>query len=122
MVFRSYSKHYLCLYWTVCDDCDKLYKDQCPEHGPLQWIKDSQLPKDTLYTTYTTRARLTLPPGLEILGPMSNDRDCGVFATKTIKKRVKFGPFRGKSIPAQNIMPDTNQHYMWDVSLHPIEF
>ena len=40
----------------------------------------------------------------------------GVFATEEIPRRVKFGPYVGKTVPASHIDEDTNTSYMWEVS------
>ena len=39
----------------------------------------------------------------------------GVFATQRIGRRVKFGPYVGRRVPASHVDDDTDTSYMWEV-------
>lgn len=97
----------------VCDECGKpcIFGD-CPDHGPLEWIDDSQAqPK--------TPARASLPSNLYLVPSRVGQDQMGVFSRTRIGKRVMFGPFKGKKIPAKEMKlgDDQNFMHMWDVSV-----
>ena len=99
-VFHTFSS-------TECDDCDKLYKGDCPIHGPLLWVKDSAV---------RSRARASLPNGLYFMPSALAQGGLGVFAKNGIERRVIFGPFEGQIIPFEGLIKGMDKSYMWDVS------
>lgn len=97
--------------YIVCDECGKpcIFGD-CPDHGPLEWIDDSQAqPK--------TPARASLPSNLYLVPSHVGQDQMGVFSRTRIGKRVMFGPFKGKKIPAKEMKLGDDQSFMqmWDV-------
>jgi SCY1-like protein 2 len=98
----------------VCDDCDKLYKGDCPEHGPLEWIKTTRAMDSTPYTPSVA----SLPDGLVLKESGIPDNDMGVFAARLIYKRTMFGPFAGIKIPSTEIPEGKDLTYSWDVSVY----
>ncbi|XP_077504757.1 uncharacterized protein LOC144114727 [Amblyomma americanum] len=79
--------------YLFCDDCGVDRPGDCPKHGPLTHVKDSEVDAgDPL------RANKTLPEGLSIRHSTIKGAQHGVFTLKPLPKRVYFGPYEGVKV------------------------
>ncbi|XP_036372284.1 histone-lysine N-methyltransferase PRDM9-like [Megalops cyprinoides] len=78
--------------YLYCDECQSFFTDQCEVHGPPSFISDSPAPLGT-----PNRARLTLPPGLEVRESSIPGAGLGVFNQgPTVPRGVHYGPYEGE--------------------------
>ena len=99
---------------TVCDICDKLYKESCLVHGPMEWIHSSAVTKKQ---PTSSMAKTSLPNALIIKPSSLVPEDSGVFALNDIPTQVKFGPLVGREIPVKDVSPKATQDFLWEVSI-----
>ncbi|KAE8745051.1 hypothetical protein FOCC_FOCC008302 [Frankliniella occidentalis] len=127
----------------VCDDCGREWEGDCPEHGPLQVIPDSEVTihisdcggSECLFPSISAAFLTISPPFLPLLLQVAvNDPEralrslpsClavhdskiqgagqGVWAKQAISRRVRFGPYEG------DITKKKETGYGWEVSLSP---
>ncbi|XP_041960178.1 histone-lysine N-methyltransferase PRDM9-like [Alosa sapidissima] len=77
--------------YLYCEDCESFYIEECGVHGPPHFIPDTQAPVGV-----PDRARLTLPPELEVRTSNIPNAGLGVFNQgQTVPKGAHFGPYEG---------------------------
>ncbi|KAJ8349168.1 hypothetical protein AAFF_G00185930, partial [Aldrovandia affinis] len=75
-----------------CEECDSFFTDECEVHGPPIFISDSPAPLGA-----PSRARLTLPLGLEVRVSGIPGAGLGVFnRDQRLPVGVHFGPYEGE--------------------------
>ncbi|KAJ8355146.1 hypothetical protein AAFF_G00090620 [Aldrovandia affinis] len=75
-----------------CEECDSFFIDECEVHGPPIFISDSPAPLGG-----PSRARLTLPLGLEVRVSGIPGAGLGVFnRDQRLPVGVHFGPYEGE--------------------------
>ncbi|XP_052125522.1 histone-lysine N-methyltransferase PRDM9-like isoform X4 [Frankliniella occidentalis] len=88
-----------------CDDCQKDWPGDCPEHGPLLVIADTEVAVGR-----PDRALLTVPPQLVVLVSKIPGAGLGVWTRQAVPRRVRFGPYEGDTVPA-----DQETGYGWEI-------
>ena len=102
---------------AVCDDCDTLHHGDCPVHGPLRTL-DQTNTYDKASLTYTN---IPVPVELTVRTSGIPNAGCGVFANQFIPRGVRVGPYEGKVIPKDDLEDGRDTNYMWEVSLFVME-
>ncbi|XP_065900694.1 zinc finger protein 878-like isoform X2 [Dysidea avara] len=94
-----------------CLDCGKSYHGDCPVHGPLipldesqGWDQDSQ--------SYTS-----VPVPLQVTVKMSSIMNAGkgVFAKEFIPRRTRIGPYKGEVVQKEDVTDETDTSYFWEI-------
>ncbi|XP_077519976.1 histone-lysine N-methyltransferase PRDM7-like [Amblyomma americanum] len=99
--------------YLFCDDCGSDHPGDCPVHGPLTHIKDTEVEAgDPL------RANKSLPEGLCIRRFALKRTEFGVLTLKPLPRRVFFGPYEGVRVEDNG---DCNA-YTWQVRKNGKEF
>ncbi|XP_049884149.1 zinc finger protein 883-like [Pectinophora gossypiella] len=81
--------------YIFCDPCGDYVYEYCSVHGPLLVIPDDKVPVSI--PTHMPRATLTIPHVFLYLAPSSiPGAGIGVFASLTLPRGVRFGPYGGK--------------------------
>ena len=80
--------------FLVCDDCNQLHHGECPVFGPLSEL-DSTAGHDQASLAYT---QLPVPAQLTVRPSQIPGAGLGVFATTSIDKGVRMGPYKGKLV------------------------
>ncbi|XP_013418411.1 uncharacterized protein LOC106179351 [Lingula anatina] len=80
-----------------CQECGKLRRNECPEHGPLQVIPDRRQLKAYATLPRVLTIRNINPKKKSKYGPKQEDV-VGVFAIRKVQKSFRFGPLEGKYI------------------------
>ncbi|XP_062850809.1 histone-lysine N-methyltransferase PRDM9-like [Trichomycterus rosablanca] len=89
-----------------CEVCRSFFVDRCELHGPPLFIPDTPAP-----TGVPDRARLTLPPGLELRQSSVPAAGLGVFnRSDTVPLGAHFGPYQGELVDREEAM---NSPYSW---------
>ncbi|KAJ1524041.1 hypothetical protein ONE63_010581 [Megalurothrips usitatus] len=81
-----------------CDECRQEWMGDCPHHGPLQIVEDTEVTGEAL-----DRAFRSLPKGLTFVRGPGKTRSkqkvkegrCGIRAKDSLAARVRFGPYVG---------------------------
>lgn len=94
----------------VCEECGNFNHGDCPIHGPLIPIEDADVDE-----ICKSKARSSLPAGLEIRHSNIEGAGEGVFAVEEIKSGVRFGPYQGKKIHRSLVHDGRDTCYMWEV-------
>ncbi|XP_052132856.1 histone-lysine N-methyltransferase PRDM7-like, partial [Frankliniella occidentalis] len=91
--------------FLFCDDCQKEWEGDCPVHGALEVIADTEVP-----VGHPERALLTVPPQLAIEVSKIPGAGRGVWTRQAVPRRVRFGPYEGDNAP-------TNKEtgYGWEI-------
>ncbi|XP_071094523.1 histone-lysine N-methyltransferase PRDM9-like [Haliotis cracherodii] len=97
-------------HFLYCEECNKEYEGDCPVHGPLLVITDTQVSSPS---KKGERAEKTLPPGLEIRSSSIPNAGLGVFAIADFPTRTRFGPYEGDNIKDADVAH--NSGYCWQV-------
>ncbi|XP_041921254.1 histone-lysine N-methyltransferase PRDM9-like isoform X2 [Alosa sapidissima] len=80
--------------YLYCEDCESFYIDECGVHGPPNFTPDTPAPVGV-----PDRARLTLPPGLEVRTSNIPNAGLGVFNQgHAVPRGAHFGPYDGEVI------------------------
>ncbi|KAK3908607.1 Histone-lysine N-methyltransferase PRDM9 [Frankliniella fusca] len=90
--------------FLFCDDCGREWEGDCPEHGPLQIVPDTEVAAGV-----PERARHTVPSSLAVLQSKIPDAGLGVWAKEPIPRRVRFGPYEG------DITTKRDTGYGWEI-------
>ncbi|XP_062387724.1 histone-lysine N-methyltransferase PRDM9-like [Sardina pilchardus] len=78
--------------YLYCEDCESFYIEECGVHGPPNFTPDTPAPVGV-----PDRARLTLPPGLEVRTSNIPNAGLGVFNQgQTVPRGTHFGPYEGE--------------------------
>ena len=93
-----------------CDGCDAEFQGDCPQCGPLIVVKDRPVQVGD-----PRAAQRSLPPKLTI--DRSSIHGMGVFATRTLQKRLQFGPYKGVRIKAKELKDAKDTGYAFQVDL-----
>ncbi|KAM9486950.1 uncharacterized protein Hap1MRO34_006835 isoform 1-T1 [Clarias gariepinus] len=89
-----------------CEVCKSVFFNKCEVHGPPLFIPDTPVPMGV-----SDRARLTLPPGLEIQKSSIPDAGLGVFNKgETVPVGAHFGPYQGELVDREEAK---NSRYSW---------
>ncbi|KAF5894027.1 histone-lysine N-methyltransferase PRDM9-like, partial [Clarias magur] len=92
--------------YLYCEVCKSVFFNKCEVHGPPLFIPDTPVPLGV-----SDRARLTLPPGLEIQKSNNSDAGLGVFNKgETVPVGAHFGPYQGELVDREEAM---NSGYSW---------
>ncbi|KAF5894026.1 histone-lysine N-methyltransferase PRDM9-like, partial [Clarias magur] len=92
--------------YLYCEVCKSVFFNKCEVHGPPLFIPDTPVPLGV-----SDRARLTLPPGLEIQKSGIPDAGLGVFNKgETVPVGAHFGPYQGELVDREEAM---NSGYSW---------
>ncbi|XP_061085081.1 oocyte zinc finger protein XlCOF6-like [Conger conger] len=95
--------------YFYCDECQSFFTDECPVHGPPSFIFDCPAP-----VGIPDRARLTLPPSLEVRVSSIPGAGLGVFAKgQTVPSGVHYGPYEGE-LTEEDVT--TESGYSWMIS------
>ena len=76
-------------------------------------MEDSALDKEI--DREQTKARASLPKGLQIKESSIEHAGLGVFATEEIDCSVRFGPYQGKKTHKASVYDGRDTSYMWEV-------
>ncbi|XP_077519973.1 histone-lysine N-methyltransferase PRDM9-like [Amblyomma americanum] len=99
--------------YLFCDDCGSDHPGDCPVHGPLTHIQDTEVEAgDPL------RANKSLPKGLSIRRRGLKRTAFGVFTLKPLPRRVFFGPYEGLRVEDNC----ESSAYTWKVRKNGKEF
>nr|XP_042902727.1 histone-lysine N-methyltransferase PRDM9-like [Parasteatoda tepidariorum] len=79
--------------FLYCDFCDCDYKGACPKHGPMLWVCDRRVPKNS-----SDRAELTIPSFLSIGISSIPKAGLGIWTEIPLPIGTVFGPYKGKII------------------------
>ncbi|KAM9487203.1 uncharacterized protein Hap1MRO34_007040 isoform 2-T2 [Clarias gariepinus] len=92
--------------YLYCEVCKSVFFNKCEVHGPPLFIPDTPVPMGV-----SDRARLTLPPGLEIQKSIIPDAGLGVFnKEETVPVGAHFGPYQGELVNQEEAK---NSRYSW---------
>ena len=105
--------HYTIILCLVCDDCDKSYHGDCPVHGPLISLDESQ------GCDHDSELFSTLPVPQQVTVKMSSIMNAGkgVFATEFIPRRTRIGPYKGEVVQKEDVTNKTDTSYFWEVTM-----
>ena len=113
LIFYKYN--FLCMYiriywFPVCDDCDKSYHGDCPVHGPLIPLDESQ------GCDQDSKSFTSVPVPLQVT--MSSIMNAGkeVFAKEFIP-RTRIGPYKGEVVQKEDVTDETDTSYFWEVGV-----
>ncbi|KAL4222938.1 Histone-lysine N-methyltransferase prdm9 [Mactra antiquata] len=95
--------------FIFCEECNKEYVSDCPIHGPLEHIKDTEVIEEF----DADRALHTLPLGLIVKDSSIPNAGLGVFTEKEIPARVMFGPYGG--VKSYNLQKAHDSGYCWQI-------
>ena len=96
----------------VCAECQDFKVWECSIHGPLRPVEDNS---PTITDSSVSRARASLPSGLEIRKSTIQKAGLGVFAKEVFLVGLRFGPYLGKKMDQSNFDPNGDTSYMWEV-------
>ncbi|KAE8737249.1 hypothetical protein FOCC_FOCC017288, partial [Frankliniella occidentalis] len=91
--------------FLFCDDCQKEWDGDCPVHGALEIIADTEVA-----VGHPERALLTVPPQLVIEASKIPGAGRGVWTRQAVPRRVRFGPYEGDNVPANK-----ETGYGWEI-------
>ena len=99
-----------CKKYSGCDKCQEDWQHHCSNCGPLVIIKDNPAEKgDPCY------AKKTLPDKLLQIRK-SRIHGLGVFAKSIVKARLRFGPYKGKSVELEE-KEELDASYTFEVNI-----
>ena len=98
---------------TVCDECNKLHRGECPVHGPLPEL-DHTAGYDQASLAFT---ELPVPAQLTVKTSRIPGAGLGVFATSFIPKGVKLGQYEGKRVAGKDVKSLSTTAYAWEVGM-----
>ncbi|XP_049771838.1 histone-lysine N-methyltransferase PRDM7-like [Schistocerca cancellata] len=78
--------------YLFCDECNREWFGDCPSHGPLIHIMDTQV---SVYPLDPERAAKTLPSIFRIGPSAIRKAGLGVWTTTSLLPRTVFGPYEG---------------------------
>nr|CAD7265283.1 unnamed protein product [Timema shepardi] len=93
--------------YIFCDECDREWEGDCPKHGALVYIKDTEVPEDPDDPEW---AEKTVPYCLSVAPSSIPGAGEGVWTTLPVDKGTKFGPYRGALVHKSN-----KSGYCWQV-------
>ncbi|XP_061085832.1 histone-lysine N-methyltransferase PRDM9-like [Conger conger] len=103
--------------YFYCDECQSFFTDECRLHGLPSFIFDSPAPAGA-----PDRARLTLPPGLEIRVSSIPGAGLGVFAKgQTVPRGVHYGPYEGE-LTEEDVAMESGYSWMISRSKRCVEY
>uniref|UniRef100_UPI00398E8DC0 histone-lysine N-methyltransferase PRDM9-like n=1 Tax=Pristiophorus japonicus TaxID=55135 RepID=UPI00398E8DC0 len=77
--------------YLFCEDCETLFMEECPVHGPPVFIKDTMVE-----SSQPDRSHLTIPDGLSIATSKIRKAGLGIWNEgQVIPKGMYFGPYEG---------------------------
>ncbi|XP_055764865.1 histone-lysine N-methyltransferase PRDM9-like [Salvelinus fontinalis] len=92
--------------YFFCEECKSFFIEECELHGPPLFSPDTPAPLGAPY-----RARLTLPPGLEIRTSAIPGAGLGVFNHgHTVPQGTHYGPYEGELTDSEL---DLESGYSW---------
>ncbi|KAE8748173.1 hypothetical protein FOCC_FOCC005176 [Frankliniella occidentalis] len=91
--------------FLFCDDCEEEFEGDCPVHGALEIIADTEVA-----VGHPERALLTVPPQLVIEASKIPGAGRGVWTKQAVPRRVRFGPYEGDNVPANK-----ETGYGWEI-------
>ncbi|KAK3930756.1 Histone-lysine N-methyltransferase PRDM9, partial [Frankliniella fusca] len=91
--------------YLFCDDCQKEWEGDCPEHGPLEVVADTEVA-----VGHPERAMLTVPRQLVVELSKIPGAGRGVWTREAVPRRVRFGPYEGDVAP-----PSKETGYGWEI-------
>lgn len=95
-------------YLSVCEECKSFFIEECELHGPAHFIPDTPAPLGA-----PDRARLTLPPGLEVRTSAIPGAGLGVFNHgHSVTQGTHYGPYEGELTDKEL---DMESGYSWVV-------
>ncbi|XP_033745719.1 LOW QUALITY PROTEIN: probable histone-lysine N-methyltransferase PRDM7 [Pecten maximus] len=98
--------------FLYCEECNKEYEGDCPVHGPLDIVQDTEIvdikPKGK------DRSLYTLPPGLVCRESSIPNAGLGVWSDHEILPRTRFGPYKGKK--TRDLDKAHSTGYAWQVN------
>ncbi|XP_063070839.1 histone-lysine N-methyltransferase PRDM9-like [Engraulis encrasicolus] len=103
--------------YFFCEDCEDFFIEECWIHGPPIFIPDTPAPVGV-----PDRARLTLPPGLEVNKSHIPNAGLGVFNRgQEIARGTHFGPYEGQVMDKEQAI---ESGYSWVIykSRHTDEY
>ncbi|KAL1004894.1 hypothetical protein UPYG_G00051910 [Umbra pygmaea] len=93
-------------HYFYCDNCRDFFVEQCEVHGPPVFVPDNPASGGA-----SDRARLTLPPGLEVRTSGIPAAGLGVFNQgNTVAAGTHYGPYEGERIEKDQAM---ESGYSW---------
>ncbi|KAK2176512.1 hypothetical protein NP493_660g02003 [Ridgeia piscesae] len=98
-------------HYIFCDDCNTEYEGDCPVHGPLVVIKDTEV-KAVDLKPGVYRCHLSVPSGLVIKPSSIPSAGAGVWAEAPVPKGVRFGPYEGVIVEDSE---DAHSGYCWQI-------
>ncbi|BFY99171.1 hypothetical protein BsWGS_02211 [Bradybaena similaris] len=96
-----------------CEDCNQEYTGDCPKHGPLLVVNDTEAPASCPRGSDLGYSRATLPEGLIIKKSRIPKAGLGVFALKDFPTRSRFGPYEGREERDEDVAQDSG--YCWQI-------
>ncbi|XP_062571950.1 histone-lysine N-methyltransferase PRDM9-like [Saccostrea cucullata] len=94
--------------FIYCEECNQEHEGDCPVHGPLLVVTDTEQPLGN-----PDRAKKTLPNGLSVRQSNIFYAGQGVFADKFFRKRTRFGPYEGEITENRDEAQETG--YAWQI-------
>ncbi|KAK3908681.1 Histone-lysine N-methyltransferase PRDM9 [Frankliniella fusca] len=91
--------------YLFCDECQKEWEGDCPEHGPLEVVADTEVA-----VGHPERALLTVPRQLVVELSKIPGAGRGVWTREAVPQRVRFGPYEGDVAPSSK-----ETGYGWEI-------
>ncbi|KAH3897156.1 hypothetical protein DPMN_021341 [Dreissena polymorpha] len=92
-------------HFFYCGKCNKEFEEECPVHGPYNYIQDKEVPEGDPH-----KADHTLPDCLDIKSSKIVGAGLGVFSKVALESRIMFGPYGG------DIITDNHKSgYCWQI-------
>ncbi|XP_069102059.1 histone-lysine N-methyltransferase PRDM9-like [Argopecten irradians] len=97
--------------FLYCEECNKEYEGDCPVHGPLNIVEDTEIVDVKLKGK--DRSLYTLPPGLSVRESSIPNAGLGVWSDHEILPRTRFGPYKG--METQDLDKAHSTGYAWQI-------
>ncbi|XP_069101761.1 zinc finger protein 85-like isoform X2 [Argopecten irradians] len=97
--------------FLYCEECNKEYEGDCPVHGPLNIVEDTQIVDIKLKEK--DRSLHTLPVGLSVRESSIPNAGLGVWSDHEILTRTRFGPYKG--VETQDLDKAHSTGYAWQI-------
>ena len=100
-------------YSTGCEICREDCDIECPIHGPKHSLKRP----DKVEKQKVTNAIKSFPEEVELCRSSIPGAGYGVCTKRAIPLGTWIGPYEGRRLSAQEIVPGQDTSYMWEVRL-----
>ena len=99
--------------FLVCEDCESMYRGDCPVHGPLLQFE----PLNGFDECSKQHTSVPVPAELRVKPSSIAGAGLGVFTNKFLPKGVRFGPYVGKVVDKNEMEDVHDTSYVWEVCM-----